>query len=395
MMAKSPALIKSDLSKDVFGIYVHWPYCLAKCPYCDFNSHVPRAQIDEARFKSAYTREIAHMAQLSPGKKVTSIFFGGGTPSLMSANLVGGILEEISQNWGIVAGAEITLEANPTSVEAKRFAGYRAAGVNRLSVGIQALNDGDLKSLGRMHTVEEALDAFKLAARTFERVSFDLIYARPHQTVEQWRHELARALDYAEDHMSLYQLTIEPKTAYFDLHARGKLKIPDEDLALALYDVTQDLTEAAGLKNYEISNHAGDTAQSLHNLTYWRYQDYAGIGPGAHSRLTTGDKKLALFHHLDPQKWLTQVGENGHGIAGREELGRDDQATEFLLMGLRLEEGIDLERFYGIAARPLDPEAVAFLVAEKLVENFGNRRLRATAKGKRVLNTVIEHLVRV
>ncbi len=288
-------------SKDLFGIYVHWPYCLAKCPYCDFNSHVARAQIDEARFKAAYAREIAHMAGLSGRKKVTSIFFGGGTPSLMSAALVGDVLHQISQHWGIADGAEITLEANPTSVEAKSFAGYRAAGVNRLSVGIQAMNDADLKALGRMHDVDEALVAFKLAQRTFARVSFDLIYARPHQTVAQWREELARAIDYADDHMSLYQLTIEPKTAFYNLYARGKLTIPDDDLAIALYDVTQELTGAAGLNNYEISNHAGNGAQSLHNLTYWRYHDYAGIGPGAHSRLTTSDdKKLALHHHLDP-----------------------------------------------------------------------------------------------
>jgi len=383
-------------SQDAFGIYVHWPYCLAKCPYCDFNSHVPRAQIDEARFRSAYAREITHMASLSAGKKVTSIFFGGGTPSLMSAALVGDILEGISQAWGIAEGAEITLEANPTSVEAKRFTGYRAAGVNRLSVGIQSLNEADLKALGRMHSVDEALAAFKLAQKTFDRVSFDLIYARPQQTVKQWRDELARALHYAEDHMSLYQLTIEPKTAYYDLYARGKLHIPDDDLAIALYDVTQELTEAAGLMNYEISNHAGRDAQSLHNLTYWRYHDYAGIGPGAHSRLTTntkeGTKKRALHHHLDPNKWLNEVAENGHGIAAQEDLGSAEQAQEFLLMGLRLEEGIDLDRYAAIAQKPLDAEVVSFLIEEGFVEQFDTHRLRATPGGKRVLNSVIERL---
>ncbi len=379
-------------SKDLFGIYVHWPYCLAKCPYCDFNSHVARAQIDEARFKAAYTREIAHMADLSGRKKVTSIFFGGGTPSLMSAALVGDILHQISQHWGITDGAEITLEANPTSVEAKSFAGYRAAGVNRLSVGIQAMNDADLKALGRMHSVDEALVAFKLAQRTFARVSFDLIYARPHQTVTQWRDELARAIDYADDHMSLYQLTIEPKTAFYDLYARGKLTIPDDDLAIALYDVTQELTEAAGLNNYEISNHAGNGAQSLHNLTYWRYRDYAGIGPGAHSRLTVGNKKTALHHHLDPNKWLTEVATNGHGIAAQEILGNAEQGQEFLLMGLRLEEGIDLNRYAAIAKKSLDDEAVSFLAEKGFIELFDSHRLRATPKGKRVLNSIIERL---
>ena len=379
-------------SKDFFGIYVHWPYCLAKCPYCDFNSHVARAQIDEARFKAAYAREISHMAGLSSRKKVTSIFFGGGTPSLMSAALVGDILHQISQHWGIAEGAEITLEANPTSVEAKRFTGYRAAGVNRLSVGIQALNNADLKALGRMHDVDEALDAFKLAQQTFARVSFDLIYARPHQTMTQWREELARALKYADGHMSLYQLTIEPKTAFYDLYARGKLTIPDDDLAIALYDITQELTEAAGLNNYEISNHAGSDAQSLHNLTYWRYHDYAGIGPGAHSRLTIGNKKTALHHHLDPNKWLAEVAANGHGIAAREQLGSTEQGQEFLLMGLRLQEGIDLTRYAALAKKPLDKEAVSFLVTEGFIELFDNHRLRATPNGKRVLNSIIERL---
>ncbi len=380
-------------SDELFGIYVHWPFCLAKCPYCDFNSHVAKTLIDEARFKAAYRREIAHMASLSQPKKVTSIFFGGGTPSLMSAALVGDILEQISQQWGIADGAEITLEANPTSVEAKRFAGYRAAGVNRLSVGIQALNDADLKALGRMHDVDEALGAFKLAQKTFARVSFDLIYARPHQSVAQWREELSRALNYADDHMSLYQLTIEPETAYYDLYARGKLSIPDDDLAIALYDVTQELTAAAGLKNYEISNHASEDAQSLHNLTYWRYRDYAGIGPGAHSRLTMANgKKHALHHHRDPAKWLAEVAENGHGIAGEEELASAQQAQEFLLMGLRLEEGIDLDRYGAIATNPLNSKAVSFLVEEGLAELFATRRLRATLKGKRVLNSLIEHL---
>jgi len=379
-------------SEDLFGIYVHWPYCLAKCPYCDFNSHVARNKIDEARFKAAYTREIAHMASLSGRKKITSIFFGGGTPSLMSAALVGDILHQISQQWGIAEGVEITLEANPTSVEAKRFAGYRTAGVNRLSVGIQAMNDADLKALGRMHTVDEALDAFKLAQRVFPRVSFDLIYARPHQTEAQWRAELARAIGYADDHMSLYQLTIEPKTAFYDLYARGKLTIPNDDLAIALYDVTQELTETAGLNNYEISNHAGHGAQSLHNLTYWRYHDYAGIGPGAHSRLTMGDKKIALHHHLDPNTWLAEVAATGHGIATQEILGNVEQGQEFLLMGLRLEEGIDLNRYSEITKNPLDGEDVSFLAEEDFIELFDNHRLRATPKGKRVLNSIIERL---
>ncbi len=384
--------ILSDLSDDVFGVYVHWPFCLAKCPYCDFNSHVARKMIDEDLFLEAYRSEISHLAALFPDKKVTSIFFGGGTPSLMSASLVGAILDEIASRWGIDDKAEITLEANPTSVEAKRFKGYQTAGVNRTSIGIQALNATDLKALGRQHTVGEALAAFQLASRTFKRVSFDLIYARPHQTVTQWRHELGQALDYAHDHMSLYQLTIEPATAYYDLYARGKLSIPEDDLALALYDVTQELTDAAGLNAYEISNHAAEGAQSLHNLTYWRYQDYAGIGPGAHSRLRLGNKKIALSHHRDPGKWLEEVKKNGHGIADQEQLGSIEQAQEFLLMGLRLEEGINLDRYAALAEQPLNSENISDLAEEGFIELADPCRLKATAAGKRVLNSVIARL---
>ncbi|MCF6322522.1 MAG: radical SAM family heme chaperone HemW [Rhizobiaceae bacterium] len=379
-------------SKGQFGIYVHWPFCLAKCPYCDFNSHVARAQIDEARFRQAYAREIAHMAGLSNGRKVTSVFFGGGTPSLMSAALVGDILHRISQHWGIAEGAEITLEANPTSVEAKRFAGYRAAGVNRLSVGIQALNDADLKALGRMHDVDEALDAFKLAQQTFARVSFDLIYARPHQSVEQWRKELAQALKYADGHMSLYQLTIEPKTAFFDLYARGKLTIPDDDLAIALYDVTQELTEAAGLNNYEISNHAGSNAQSQHNLTYWRYHDYVGIGPGAHGRLTIDGTKVATACEMNPENWWQKVMVDGEGMITNEKLDAQEMADEFLVMGLRLAQGISLQLYHSFAPSPLNADTIEFLKQQGLVEILANGNLRATASGFLVLDAVVADL---
>ena len=294
-------------SEAPFGVYVHWPFCRAKCPYCDFNSHVRHGGVDEARFMAAYLTELAYFARQAPGRRVSSMFFGGGTPSLMAPASVAAIIEAIAMHWQLAGDAEITLEANPTSVEAENFVGYRAAGVNRLSLGVQALDDASLRALGRMHTAEEALAALQLAKRHFDRVSFDLIYAREGQTARAWREELARALDHAADHLSLYQLTIEEGTPFAARHAAGSLRIPDSELAEELYLLTQELCEEAGLPAYEISNHARPGSESCHNLLYWRGHDYAGIGAGAHSRITTGGVKRALATTKSPESWLAQV----------------------------------------------------------------------------------------
>lgn len=282
---------------------MHWPFCASKCPYCDFNSHVRAGGIDETRFLAAFLKELEHWAVLGPGRSVTSIFFGGGTPSLMSTNTVGAILDAIARHWGVERGAEITLEANPSSVEAGRFRGYRAAGVNRVSLGVQSLDDMQLRALGRMHTSAEARAAIDIAAGTFERFSFDLIYARPGQSIDAWRAELGQALDLAGKHLSLYQLTIEQGTPFAALHARGKLVVPDGDAASALYEVTQEMTERAGLPAYEISNHAAPGEESRHNLTYWRYGEYAGIGPGAHGRVVVDGVRRATSTERNPEGW--------------------------------------------------------------------------------------------
>lgn len=335
-----------------FGIYVHWPFCLQKCPYCDFNSHVRHGGWDEARFLAAYRAELGVMAGLHDrglvdGRRpeVTSIFIGGGTPSLMQPATVAAILERISELWPVSGDAEITLEANPNSVEAERFQGYRAAGVNRVSIGVQALDDDELKRLGRLHSAAEALAAIAVAKDVFQRVSFDLIYARPGQTPDAWREELAKALDLAEGHLSLYQLTIEPDTPFAELHRRGRLVVPDGEAALALYEITQEMTEAAGLPAYEISNHARPGEESRHNLLYWRYGAYAGVGPGAHGRLIRGGVRHATATERNPEQWVARVTEAGHGLTEHTPLTRAEEADEMLLMGLRLSEGLDLRRF--------------------------------------------------
>ena len=324
-------------SEPGFGVYVHWPFCLAKCPYCDFNSHVRTGGVDQAGYVEAYLKEIAHMAAIAPGRQVQSIFLGGGTPSLMEPKTVGAILDAIGGAWTIAPDAEISLEANPTSVDAARFAGYRAAGVNRVSLGVQAMNDADLKRLGRMHSVAEAMAAVEIAAKSFERYSFDLIYARPDQQPRDWQAELDQAIDRAAEHLSLYQLTIEPDTMYERLVAAGKLiPMPDED-ARVLFDITRETCERRGLPAYEISNHARPGAECRHNLVYWRYGEYAGIGPGAHGRLidATGARR-ALSTERSPEKWLAGVRTNGHGLVDDQELTPDQQGDEMLLMGLRL-----------------------------------------------------------
>ncbi|MFG1361420.1 radical SAM family heme chaperone HemW [Xanthobacter pseudotagetidis] len=378
-------------SEGGFGVYVHWPFCLAKCPYCDFNSHVRHAPPDQERFLAAFRREIAHMRVLSGPRQAQSVFFGGGTPSLMAPQTVGGILDAIDDAWPLVADAEVTLEANPTSVEATRFAGYRAAGVNRVSLGVQALDDADLKGLGRMHSVAEALAAVAVARAAFDRVSFDLIYARPGQRPEAWAAELARALAEGCEHLSLYQLTIEPETPFARLYGAGKLILPDDEASRALWDVTQEVTAAAGLPAYEISNHARPGAEARHNLVYWRYGTYAGIGPGAHGRLLVDGARRATFTERAPEGWLAQVEAQGHAVAEDTALAAAEQADEMLLMGLRLKEGVDLARHAQLGGRPLDGARIAALEAEGLVARGGDR-LRATPEGFPVLNAVIATL---
>jgi len=375
-----------------FAVYVHWPFCAAKCPYCDFNSHVRHGGVDEARYLAAYRTEIAHFAAMAPGRTVSSIFFGGGTPSLMTPETVSAILESIAGHWPLSDDCEITLEANPTSVEAGKFRGYRAAGVNRVSLGVQSLRDSDLKALGRLHSVDEALAAVAIAAATFDRYSFDLIYARPGQSLAAWREELTEALSYNPGHLSLYQLTIEPDTPFDALASAGKLIVPGADEGRALYDLTQELCGNAGLPAYEISNHARPGQECRHNLVYWRYGEYAAIGAGAHGRIATGDGRMALATERSPERWLAAVEDHGTGVTTRERLHDEDMADEFLLMGLRLAEGIDPARFEALSGRPLDAERVAALEGYGFVRRDGDGRLRVTAEGFPVLDAVVADL---
>jgi putative oxygen-independent coproporphyrinogen III oxidase len=374
-----------------FGVYVHWPFCLAKCPYCDFNSHVRHAGINQGDFVTAYLAELGHFATLAPGRIVSSIFFGGGTPSLMAPETVGAILDRIAGLWTVAANAEIALEANPTSVEAGRFAGYRAAGVNRVSLGVQSLDDASLKSLGRMHSAADALAALAIAKRNFARVSFDLIYARQGQTLPAWRHELTSALIHAQDHLSLYQLTIEPGTPFAALHAAGSLTVPEGEKAEEFYLLTQELCDSAGLPSYEVSNHARPGAESRHNLLYWRGHDYAGVGPGAHSRITRDDCKHAIAIRKSPEAWLQAVAASGHGIEQDERLSPQNSADEYLLMGLRLAEGIDVKRLKAIDGRKLDDARLQQLEAHGLVKRTQDR-LQATDTGRLVLDRLIVEL---
>ena len=378
-------------SSDAFGIYVHWPFCKAKCPYCDFNSHVRHQPVDWLSFARALAAELQWFAGRTAGRTVSSIFFGGGTPSLMPPAAVAHVLDAIAGLWSVSPDVETTLEANPTSIEAENFRGYRAAGVNRVSVGVQALNDDNLKALGRQHSSEEALAAFRLAAKIFPRVSFDMIYARPNQTPGQWRAELTRALSEQQGHMSLYQLTIEPGTAYFDLHERGSLVTPSDDRAADLYDITQELTEQAGLSTYEVSNHAVQGQESRHNLLYWRYGEYAGAGPGAHSRLADGENRRALIAEKHPETWRELVGSQGHGITSETVVSPADQANEYLLMGLRIAEGIDMDRYAALAGREIDSSKLAGMKSMGLIKRHG-QQLMATADGRKLLNAVIAEL---
>ncbi|TXN23825.1 radical SAM family heme chaperone HemW [Methylobacterium sp. WL9] len=375
-----------------FGIYLHWPFCASKCPYCDFNSHVRYAPVDEVRFLAAFKAEIAHTAARTPGRTVSSIFLGGGTPSLMKPETVAGLLDAVAAAWGTTPDVEITLEANPTSVEAGRFRGYRAAGVNRVSLGVQALNDPDLKALGRLHSVAEALAAVETAAAHFERYSFDLIYARPRQTPGAWRAELTEAIAHAAEHLSLYQLTIEPGTPFFGLAKAGRLVPPDDDASRALYDVTQEVCDRAGLSAYEISNHARPGAQSRHNLLYWRYGEYAGIGPGAHGRLVLPKGRTGTVTEKAPEAWLARVERDGHGIVETEALTPDAQGDEYLMMGLRLAEGIDPDRYAILKGRALHPGRIEMLLGDGLIARTGTGRIAATARGAPVLNALVAEL---
>lgn len=378
-----------------FGIYVHWPFCASKCPYCDFNSHVRHEPVDQARFARALARELGHFAAVAPGRTVTSIFFGGGTPSLMEASTVGAVLDAIGRHWSVASDVEVSLEANPSGADATRFAGYRAAGVNRLSLGVQALNDRDLKRLGRIHDVAEALGAIELARATFPRLSFDLIYARPDQTVAEWEAELRSAVDLAADHLSVYQLTIEEETRFADLWKAGKLIVPDADLGAELYEATHRVLDAAGLPAYEISNHAAPGAECRHNLVYWRYGEYVGVGAGAHGRLVHGEGRHATATEKNPEKWLRLTEAHGHGLITDDVLTLEEQGDEYLLMGLRLKEGIDLDRWEEISGRVLDAKRLADLEANGMVETIveaGHRRVRATLAGFEVLDAVVADL---
>lgn len=376
-----------------FGLYIHWPFCAAKCPYCDFNSHV-RPAIDETGWCNAILAEMAHVAALQGETRpvVETIFFGGGTPSLMSGASAGRILDGAKRLWPWANDVEITLEANPASADASRFSDYRAAGVNRVSLGVQALNDADLKFLGRLHNLAEAKAALALAMQTFDRVSLDLIYARPGQTVEAWRSELAEALGFGTSHLSLYQLTIEPQTRFATLHREGKIKTPDEERAAALYEATQELTAAAGRPAYEVSNHARPGEEARHNLLYWRYGSYAGFGPGAHGRLEFSGKRFATACERVPERWIERVAHDGHGFVEWTEIAPVDAAREHLLMNLRLAEGLDLAAYQRRWNAAPSPARIADLAEEGLVARDGTQ-LRVTPAGMLVLNAVIAALI--
>ena len=384
------AVLNEDWQNGGFGIYVHWPFCAAKCPYCDFNSHVQN-KIVEKQWSIAYLGELDRLFQAIGTRPLKTVFFGGGTPSLMSPDLVDQILSKIFSLWPRSNDLEVTLEANPTSVEAGRFKGYQQAGVNRISLGVQALNDADLKRLGRLHSVKEAHLAFDISRNTFDRVSFDLIYARQNQSLSDWRFELQQALSMAVDHVSLYQLTIEQGTAFGDRYAIGKLAgLPNEDLGADLYEATQEICSKFGFPAYEISNHAKAGAECQHNMVYWRYGDYAGIGPGAHGRLTINGQRHTTAAFRNPNDWLEAVRQ-GCGDSINEPLLAKDQAAEYLVMGLRINDGIDQARYKSLGGYDLDPNKVADLVDQGLI-SVSNNTISASQRGRPVLNHIIREL---
>lgn len=381
-----------DWESGGFGLYIHWPFCQAKCPYCDFNSHVV-ANIDQSRWLRAYISEIKRIGAETQGRILNTVFFGGGTPSMMLPETVNGILDAVRATWRTSNSFEVTLEANPTSVEASRFTGYHDAGVNRISMGIQALNDPDLKALGRLHSVSEAREAFDIARNTFDRISFDLIYARQNQTVESWRAELTEAIDMAADHLSLYQLTIEDGTAFGDRYSRGKLAgLPEDDDAADMYFATQEICDAADLPAYEVSNHSRPGEESRHNLIYWRYGDYIGIGPGAHGRLTLNGQKFATEAPKQPGKWLSLVESGKAGELARDVVPNSEQATEYLLMGLRLSEGINLPRYENLLGSAINDNKIKELTDLGMIE-LDQNALKSTNKGRPILNAIIRELL--
>jgi len=384
--------LHEDWQNGGFGLYIHWPFCSAKCPYCDFNSYVAD-NIDEARWVRAYVSEINRVGAETSGRILNSVFFGGGTPSLMSEGAVASILEAVRANWVLSNDVEISLEANPTSVEAARFVGYREAGINRVSLGLQALNDHDLKRLGRLHSASEGLNALEVARSVFERTSFDLIYSRQDQTFSDWKDELDVALTLAGSHLSMYQLTIEPNTAFGERYRLGRLGgLPSEDTEADMYFYTQDACRAVGLESYEVSNFAKIGSESRHNLIYWRYGDYLGIGPGAHGRVTLKGHKYATETFLAPGQWLEAVESNDCGESKRIKLGVEDQTVEFLLMGLRLSEGIQLNRFKDIQGFSLPTEATANLLDLGLI-SVDSHSLSLTPKGRPLINAILREVL--
>ena len=375
-----------------FGLYLHWPFCQSKCPYCDFNSHVA-ARVDQSRWQTAFEAEVDRVGALTDGRVLNSVFFGGGTPSLMDPALVQAILDRVRATWTLANDVEITLEANPGSVEAARFDGYARAGVNRVSIGIQSLDADDLRRLGRMHSVEDAHAAIAVAQATFDRVSIDLIYARQDQTLAAWRDELRRALDFGTSHLSLYQLTIESGTVFGQMHAKRLLRgLPDEDLAADMFELTQEITAAADRPSYEISNHARVGDESRHNLIYWRMGDYAGIGPGAHGRLTQNGKRVATEAERMPSLWLDRTTAHPGTAERSETLTPEDRATEYLMFALRLKEGASLDRFASLAGAPLSLSALSDLGELGLLRRDGDR-VATTDSGAMVLNGVLRALL--
>jgi oxygen-independent coproporphyrinogen-3 oxidase len=392
-MKRESAVVRTD--SPGFGIYIHWPFCRSKCPYCDFNSHV-RERIDHARWRTALLAELEHYARDTRGRTVTSIFFGGGTPSLMEAETVAALIARACELWPVAKDVEITLEANPTSAEIEKFRAFHAGGINRVSLGVQSLVASDLQFLGRQHDAAQALAAVQMAAATFDRFSFDLIYARPKQTLEQWRQELDRALDFAAGHISLYQLTIEPGTQFEQAVARGDFRVLDEERPAELYEATVARLGAAGLADYEISNFAKPGQESHHNLTYWRYGDYVGVGPGAHGRLTLGSDKFATRQHRAPEAWLDLVERDGHATRQRDLVPRAERLSEMLMMGLRLKEGVPLARIEEESTQPfaqaLDQARVRRLVDGGFL-SLTDDRLAATQSGRQRLDAVLAALV--
>ena len=375
-----------------FGLYIHWPFCQSKCPYCDFNSHVT-ARIDQSRWLAAYEAEIDRIGTLTQGRILNTVFFGGGTPSLMEAATVQGILDRVRATWTLANDIEITLEANPGSVEAARFDGYATAGVNRVSLGIQSLDPDDLRRLGRMHSVDEAAKAIAIAQSTFQRVSIDLIYARQNQTLTAWRDELRRALDFGTSHLSLYQLTIEDGTVFGQMHAKNLLKgLPEEDLSADMFELTQEITAAAGLPAYEVSNHARSGDESRHNLIYWRMGDYAGIGPGAHGRLTLDSARFATEAERFPAPWLDRTLKSPGSAEVTHRLPADDRAAEYLMFALRLKEGASLSRFHALAGAPLSAAALSEMADLGFLQQDGDG-IRTTEKGVMMLNGILRALL--